>query len=411
MPRRSPERALEAALAEGRVLVTCGSGGVGKTTAAAALALRAALAGRRVLVCTIDPSRRLATSLGKGQLSGRPRAIDIRSFAPRPGGSERSGIHSREAKGGSGGCGAAPPRAGGSLHAMVLDVKGTFDALVARHTKSPADRDRILNNRFYQHVSAALAGSHEYMAMEKLLELAQDERFELVVLDTPPTRHALDFLQAPDRLLAFLDVGVLRFFLRPYFTAGRFTLRVASRTGALLLRLADRVMGLQFLQELSEFFLAFESMYDGFRERASEVHALLRAPTTGFVLVAAPQPQALEEALYFHRKLEEKQMAFVAFLVNRVHLDPARGRSAGRGAATPRVAPQLARKLVETLREQQVLARVERRALARLTAATRLRPILVPELEQDVHDLRGLGSFAALVLPEPERARAAGASR
>jgi len=385
MPRsRSPAAALEAALAERSVLVTCGSGGVGKTTTAAALALRAALAGRRVLVCTIDPSRRLATSLGRGQLSGRPRAIELKGFAPAR---------------------------GGTLHAMVLDVKGTFDELVERHTKDQAARDRILKNRFYRHVSAALAGSHEYMAMEKLLELSHDDRFDLVVLDTPPTRHALDFLEAPDRLLAFLDVGVLRFFLRPYFKAGRLTVKVATRTGALLLRLADRFMGLQFLQELSEFFLAFEGMYDGFRERASEVHALLRSPSTGFVLVAGPHAQALEEALYFRRRLAEKGLAFVTLLVNRVHLDPARERGARRGGRVA-VEPGLAARLAETLREQQVLARVERRAIARLEVDTRERPLLVPELEQDVHDLRGLVAFSELVAgAAPARARAAGASR
>ncbi len=384
-PRRSTAARLETALAERRVLVTCGSGGVGKTTAAAALALRAARDGRRVLVCTIDPSRRLATSLGKGQLSGRPRAIDLKALAPAR---------------------------GGTLHAMVLDVKGTFDALVARHTRDTAARDRILKNRFYQHVSAALAGSHEYMAMEKLLELAQDERFDLIVLDTPPTRHALDFLEAPDRLLAFLDVSVLRFFLRPYFVAGRVTLQVATRTGAALVKLADRFMGLQFLQELSEFFLAFEGMYDGFRERAAEVHALLRAEGTGFVLVAGPQPQALEEALFFHKRLAEKRMSFVGFLVNRVHTDPARER-AGRRGGRAAVDPGLRALLATTLREQQVLARVERRAVARLEVDTRERPVLVPELEQDVHDLRGLLAFGDLVFADTRaRARAvAGASR
>jgi anion-transporting ArsA/GET3 family ATPase len=383
-PRRSPAMALEAALEERRVLVACGSGGVGKTTTAAALALRAALAGRRVLVCTIDPSRRLATSLGKGQLSGRPRAIDIKAFAPAR---------------------------GGALFAMVLDVKGTFDALVLRHTPEGPERDRILKNRFYHHVSAALAGSHEYMAMEKLLELASDDRFDLVVLDTPPTRHALDFLEAPDRLLGFLDVSVLRFFLRPYFKAGRLTMQVATRTGAMLLKLADRFLGLQFLQELSEFFLAFEGMYDGFRARASDVQALLRAPSTGFVLVAGPQPSALEEALYFHKRLVEKKLGFVAFVVNRVHLDPARERDAPRGTQV-RLAAGLAARLAQTLREQQVLARVERQAIARLEVDTRDKPLLVPELEQDVHDLRGLLAFAALVFPRGrEEARAAGVSR
>jgi anion-transporting ArsA/GET3 family ATPase len=387
MPSRPSSAAtLERALATRRILVACGSGGVGKTTAAAALALRAARAGRRVLVCTIDPSRRLATSLGLSQLSGRPRRIDISRLAP-------------------------PPARGGALWAMVLDVKSTFDALVTRYAPDAAARERILGNRFYRHVSAALAGSHEYTAMEKLLELTEDRRWDLVVLDTPPTRHALDFLEAPDRLMDFLDASVLRWFLRPYFVAGRLTLRVATRTGALAVRMADRFFGLQFLQDLSEFFLAFESMYDGFKERASRVHALLREASSGFVMVAGPSPLALEEALYFHRRLTEKGMPFVAFVVNRVHTDPAREvRSRRRGRAG--VAPELAARLAETLREQQVLARVERRAVARLEVDTRERPILVPELEQDVHDLRGLAEFGGLVFGSPAaRTRATAGAR
>jgi anion-transporting ArsA/GET3 family ATPase len=380
-PRRSPAAALEHALATRRILVACGSGGVGKTTTAAALALRAARAGRRVLVCTIDPSRRLATSLGLHQLSGRPRSIDLSRLAP-------------------------PPAGGGSLWAMVLDVKGTFDALVTRYTNGAAARERILGNRFYRQISAALAGSHEYMAMEKLLELSADERWDLVILDTPPTRHALDFLEAPDRLVDILDTSVLRWFLRPYFVAGQLTLRVATRTGALALRLADRFLGLQFLQDLSEFFLAFESMYDGFKERATKVHALLREPSSGFVMVAGPQPLALEEALYFHRRLDEKGMPFVGFVVNRVHTDPAREvRSRRRGPAG--VEPALAALLADTLREQQVLARAERRAIARLEVDTRERPVLVPELEHDVHDLRGLAEFGELVFSGATRTRAA----
>ncbi len=385
-PRLPPAATLEQALTTRRIVVVCGSGGVGKTTAAAALALHAARSGRRVLVCTIDPSRRLATSLGLNQLSGRPREIDL-SHLP------------------------FPPARAGALWAMVLDVKSTFDALVARYTPDAAARARILGNRFYRHVSAALAGSHEYMAMEKLLELSGDERWDLVVLDTPPTRHALDFLEAPDRLMDFLDTSVLRWFLRPYFVAGRLTLKVATRTGAIALRMADRFLGLQFLQDLSEFFLAFESMYDGFKERASRVHALLREASSGFVMVAGPSPPALEESLYFHRRLTEKGMPFVVFVVNRVHTDPAREvRSRRRGRAA--VAPDLAARLAETLLEQQVLARVERRAVARLEVDTRERPILVPELEQDVHDLRGLAEFGALVLGSPAaRPRATAVTR
>jgi anion-transporting ArsA/GET3 family ATPase len=294
---------------------------------------------------------------------------------------------------------------------MVLDVKSTFDALVARHAPDAAARDRILGNRFYRHVSAALPGSHEYMAMEKLLELREDERWDLVVLDTPPTRHALDFLEAPDRLMGFLDAGVLRWFLRPYFVAGRLTLRVATRTGALALRMADRFLGLQFLEDLSEFFLAFESLYDGFRERASRVRALLREASSGFVLVAGPSPLALEEALYFHRRLAEMGMPFLAFVVNRVHADPARElRSRRRGGAG--VPPGLAARLSETLREQQVLARVERRAVARLEVETRERPLRVPELDHDVHDLRGLAAFGDLLFPgAPARPRATTVAR
>jgi anion-transporting ArsA/GET3 family ATPase len=383
VPARDPRGALATALSSRRIVVVCGSGGVGKTTTAAALALRAARGGRNVLACTIDPSRRLATSLGLTQLSGRPRAIDLRRLAP-------------------------PPAAGGSLHAMVLDVKSTFDDLVTRHTPDPAARERILGNRFYRHVSAALAGSHEYMAMEKLLDLAADERFDLVVLDTPPTRHALDFLEAPDRLLDFLDTGTLRWFLKPYFVAGRLTVRVASRTGAAALKVADRFLGLQFLQDLSEFFLAFEGMYGGFKERAQRVHQLLRDASAGFVLVSGPSPLALEEALYFHRRLSEKSMPFVAFVVNRVHTDPAR-ECRGRRRAAARVAPELAAKLAATLREQQVLAAVERRAIARLEVDAREKALLVPELEQDVHDLRGLADVADLVFGArllPRRSRA-----
>jgi anion-transporting ArsA/GET3 family ATPase len=370
--RRAPADALETALAERRVIVVCGSGGVGKTTVAAALGLRAALKGRRVLVCTIDPSRRLATSLGLSQLSARPRALDLRRFEPAE---------------------------GGSMSAMMLDTKSTFDALVTRYATDEASRKRILENRFYKQVSAALAGSYEYMAMEKLLELTADERFEIVVLDTPPTRHALDFLEAPDRLVSFLDTKILRFFLKPYFVAGRLTLKIATRTGAIALGLVDKFLGLQFLQDLSEFFLAFEGMYDGFKERAARVRDLLRDPSSGFVLVAGPSSQALEEALYFHRRLAEKDMPFVAQIVNRVHPDPAReeeaGARSGRGRPLePRIDPDLAKRLAEVFRDQQTLARVERRRIDRLEVDAGERPILVPEFEQDVHDLRGLAGVA-----------------
>jgi anion-transporting ArsA/GET3 family ATPase len=371
----SPAETLASELQTRRIVVVCGSGGVGKTTTAAALGLRAALRGRRVLVCTIDPSRRLATSLGLNQLSGRPRALDLARFRPLP---------------------------GGSLSAMVLDTKSTFDALVEAYAPSEADRRRILGNRFYRQISAALAGSHEYMAMEKLLELSADKRFQLVVLDTPPTRHALDFLEAPDRLMSFLDTSILRWFLKPYFVAGRLTIKVATHTGATALKLADRFLGLQFLRDLSEFFLAFEGMYDGFKERAARVHALLRDEASGFVLVAGPARPALEEALYFHARLREKRMPFLGFIVNRVHPDPAQeiaSRPPAAGGGT-RVDPNLAEALLQIYHDQQSVARAQHRAVARLEVDTGERPIMVPELDQDVHDLRGLREVGDAMLGE-----------
>ena len=360
-------QALQAALDERRILVVSGSGGVGKTTTAAALALRAAIQGRRVLVCTIDPSRRLATSLGLEKLTDRAREMDIARF---------------------------DPRAGGRMWAMTLDTKRTFDTLVERHAPDAAARRRILDNRFYKQISAALAGSHEYMAMEKLLDLSADERFDLVVLDTPPTRHALDFLEAPERMMGFLDASVLRWFLKPYFVAGRLTLKVATRTGAFFLKLADRVLGLQFLQDLSEFFLAFEGMYAGFKERAAEVHALLRREDSGFVLVASPSSLTLEEALYFHRRLIEREMPFVGFIVNRLH--PSAAASA-RGTA-PDIDDDLGDLLVEVFKDYSRLAKSEMVNVARLEKETDTEPVLVPELEGDVHDLVGLHEVGELLL-------------
>jgi len=371
--RQAAGTALPAALRDKRILVVGGAGGVGKTTVAAALALRAALDGRRVLVCTIDPSRRLATSLGLERLRDRPRALALSRLGPRP---------------------------GGALMAMALDTRRTFDALVERHMADEEARRRVLQNRFYKQVSSAMAGSHEYMAMEKLLELSGDPRFDLVVLDTPPTRHALDFLEAPDRLMGFLDTSVLRYFLKPYFVAGRLTLRVATRTGAMALRLADRFLGLQFLQDLSEFFLAFEGMYDGFKARAAQVKDLLRGPTAGFVVVAGPAPTAMDEALYFHRRLREGLMPFVSFVVNRVHPDPARAGSTKGGGRTrpPALDRALAEKLAAVFRDQQRVARREGRAAAGLAARTGEPTVVIPERDADVHDLRGLKEIGEAAL-------------
>jgi anion-transporting ArsA/GET3 family ATPase len=293
------------------------------------------------------------------------------------------------------------------MYAMTLDTKRTFDTLVERHTPDAAARRRILDNRFYKQVSSALAGSHEYMAMEKLLDLAADPRFDLVVLDTPPTRHALDFLEAPDRMMGFLDAGVLRWFLKPYFVAGRLTLKVATRTGAFFLKLADRVLGLQFLQDLSEFFLAFEGMYAGFKERAAQVNAVLRADDSGFILVAGPSALTLDEALYFHRRLVERDMPFVGFIVNRLH--PAAAGMA-RGPA-PDIDDDLGDRLVEVFKDYSRLSKAEMKNVARLEEETGAAPVLVPELEGDVHDLDGLHEVGDLLLGAARPSARRGRSR
>jgi anion-transporting ArsA/GET3 family ATPase len=349
--------------------------------------VHAALEGRRVLVCTIDPSRRLATSLGLQKLPDKPRRLDL----------AKAGLDPR-----------------GEMWAMTLDTKKTFDELVEKHAGSAEARKRILDNRFYQKVSEALAGSHEYMAMEKMLELSADERFDLVVLDTPPTRHALDFLEAPERMMGFLDASVLRWFLKSYFVAGRLTLKVATATGRVALKLVDRYLGLQFLQDLSEFFLAFESMYAGFKQRAQEVHGMLRDESCGFVLVASPARVAVDEALYFHRRLVEADMPFVATVVNRAHEDPgqaAPARPRRRKGAAADVDDDLARALLKAYDDLHRLARAERRVISRLEVDTGEPLLLVPELESDVHDLRGLAHVARLMLggEEPAEARRPGA--
>jgi anion-transporting ArsA/GET3 family ATPase len=252
------------------------------------------------------------------------------------------------------------------------------------------------------------------MAMEKLLDLSADERFDLVVLDTPPTRHALDFLEAPDRMMGFLDTSVLRWFLKPYFVAGRLTLKVATRTGRVALGLADRYLGLQFLQDLSEFFLAFEGMYAGFKERAAAVHALLRDASSGFVLVASPARVAIDEALYFHRRLSEAEMPFVATVVNRVHPDPADTAPPPRRRPAAAVDAELASALQQAYDDLHRLARAERRVISRLEVDTGEPLLLVPELETDVHDLRGLAEVGEMMLGDartPGRQKAGAAAR
>jgi anion-transporting ArsA/GET3 family ATPase len=369
---------LREALRSRRILVCVGAGGVGKTTVAAALALDRAVRGGRALVCTIDPARRLANALGLSALGNVETRVPDGAFA-------EAGVRRR-----------------GELFAMMLDVKRTWDDLVARHAPDPARRDRILGNRLYRQMSSALAGSQEYMAMEKVYELATDRDYDLIVLDTPPTAHALDFLEAPDRVLDFVGNDAARHLLRPALGAGRLGLRLAQRGGGFLARALARFTGQGVLEDLAEFLTNFQGMYEGFKDRAAAVRALLSGADVGFVVVTSPGQASIDEALAFHERLSAESMPVAGLVVNRATPDLWEGPAPLPGAADLEglltVAgvggADLARRVAETLAEHQALVAAERAALERLLAVVRAPGSVVPRLESDVHDLAGLARLA-----------------
>ena len=368
---------LSEAIAGRRVLVCVGSGGVGKTSVAAALGLARALEGGRVLVCTIDPARRLASAMGLGALGNLEARVPDHAFSE---------------------AGLAPR---GELFAMMLDVKRTWDDLVTRHAPDPVRRDRILRNRLYQQMSSALAGSQEYMAMEKLHELATARDYDLIVLDTPPTAHALDFLDAPDRILDFLGNDAARTLLAPAVGAGKLGLRLAQLGSSYVAKTLARFTGAALLADLGEFMAGFSGMYEGFQERAAAVRRLLASPTTGFVLVASASPLSIDEALAFHERLHAEGLPVAGLVANRVTPDlcagaPWPGEVAGLAAlraALPDEGP-LCPRLATTLDEHQRLATADAASLRRLFAAIPGPRAVVPRLEQDVHDLAGLAELA-----------------
>jgi len=340
-------------LARKDVCICAGSGGVGKTTTSAAIAAGMARRGKKVAVLTIDPARRLANSLGLPELGNEER--------PVPG-----------------------DFGDGELWAMMLDAKRTFDELIEWHAPDAETRDAVLGNRIYQQLSNAVAGSQEYMAMEKLHELHQEGRYDLLVLDTPPTRNALDFLEAPRRLSTFIDSRSLQLFTVP----GRVGLRVLGRGTGMAFSIMKRATGIDLLQDLGEFFRSFGTMSAGFRERAERVDALLADSRTAFLLVTSPAADAVDEAMFFHHRLLDAGLPFAGAVVNRMH--PLAGASPS--APLPQLlGDELARKVERNLEDYRVLAERDKRNLSRLRKALgRKRLITVPELDDDIHDLAGL---------------------
>ncbi len=355
---------------EGKGICICaGSGGVGKTTTSAAIAAGMAERGKKVCVLTIDPAKRLADSLGLEQLGNEARRVEPALFA-------KHGIEIE-----------------GELWAMMLDAKATFDELVSRHAPDEESRDRVLQNRIYQQISNALAGSQEYMAMEKLFELHSEGEFDLLVLDTPPSRDALDFLDAPRRLTQFIEGRSLRVFMRPTGIAAK----VAGRGATVALSVLKRILGFDLLADLSEFFTAFSGMVDGFQERAKRVNELLADPGTCFLVICGPQGEPISEAVYFHRKLVEAKLPFGGVIVNKVHYpsEHLRGNGEDLVAALEGALGDLglAQRVARNFFDYQALADRDRRNIEHLAAQLRTRSVIqVPYLDEDVHDLAGLAT-------------------
>jgi anion-transporting ArsA/GET3 family ATPase len=354
-------------LEDKRVCICAGSGGVGKTTTSAAIAAGMAARGKRVAVLTIDPAKRLADSLGLPELGNTERQVDPALFA-------EAGIDPGD----------------GELWAMMLDAKATFDEVVRRHAPDAETRERILSNRIYQQLSAALAGSQEYMAMEKLFEIWAEDRYDLLVLDTPPTRNALDFLDAPRRLTQFIEGRALQVFLRPT----GFATKIFGRASSMGFSVMKRITGVDLLSDLSEFFQAFSGMVGGFQERARRVNELLADDRTSFLVVCGPQGEPINEAVYFHRKLVEAELPFGAVIVNRVHYEDDIGEEPA--ALIDDLADELGdadlgRRVAANFADYHALASRDRANVRHLANELRARVVIeVPYLDEDVHDLRGL---------------------
>jgi anion-transporting ArsA/GET3 family ATPase len=366
-----------------RIIVCCGSGGVGKTTTAAAIGLRAAESGRKVVVLTIDPARRLAQSLGLSMLDNVPRPV--------------TGID---------------VSAGGSLDAMMLDMKRTFDEVVQLHS-TPEKAEQVLANPFYQAVSSSFAGTQEYMAMEKLGQLrAEADRlgtWDLIVVDTPPSRSALDFLDAPQRLGRFLDGRMIRLLTAPARAGGKAYLKVVGASFSLFSRVLNRILGNDLLANVAAFVASLETMFGGFRERAEQTYRLLKAPGTAFVVVASPEPDALREASFFVERLQADEMPLAGVVLNRVRrvavpLSADRALDAAdrlAELAPPPAGAELTRAALQVHAEIAEAARHDRSMVARFAAAHPDVPELqVPALPTDVHDLAGLRLIGAALAGE-----------
>lgn len=366
---------LDSLVREHRVVICVGGGGVGKTTVAAAIALGAARAGRRTVVMTIDPARRLADALGLGTLADEPRPVD-RDLAARDG-----------------------VAIAGELWAMMLSQKTAWDRLVTRHAPTPEVRASILSNRFYLHLSRTFAGSFEYMAIEQLCLLAESGEWDLIVVDTPPTRHALDFFDAPARIRAFLDRRMARWLLLPYSPTGGWVARAMGATAGAVLRTLEQATSIEVLVELSQFFSAMSGLFDAFVSRSRQIDRLLRGPDAALVLVGGPDEGAAREAEHFADEMRARHLPVGAAVVNRIH--GAMPIAGGAEESPAEIVAALGRAGIEgpdaawmaaTFVAHRTLSQAQSRRLAHLRAAlpAGVPLVAVPNLAADVHDLPAL---------------------
>ena len=385
---------LEGGLREARVLVCAGTGGVGKTTIASALAIQAALLGRRTLVLTIDPARRLADALGLEALGSSPTPVDM------------TGLDAEHTA---------------SLDAMMLDAKPTFDRLITRLTPDESERHRILDSRIYQHLSSALAGSVEYAAMEQVYELVHSEQYDLIVVDTPPADHALDFLRAPRRLREFLESRFVATLVRPAMSASRIGLRLFARPLHLMLGLLERIAGVGFLDDLSEFLSAIDGLSQSFRDRATGVEDVLLGDDTGFILISAANEGSSKTTLEFMAELDRFRVPLVAVIANRMRPWPLESSPAEllrsctgdalkrdeerlSAALAQRVGPEDAwpdsQPITRAILEYAQVCNTEKRTVESLianVAPAGLRCLTVPELPGDIDRFDGLLEIGSIL--------------
>ncbi len=374
--------------------MVCGTGGVGKTTVSASLALAAARSGQRVLVMTIDPARRLATALGIDKNLSEATSIPL-LWKP-------SGDLKQEKP--------------GSLDAMMLDAKSTWDGVVRRFAPSQQIRERILSNRYYQKAAGSLAGSQEYMAMEKLLEMVGSQNYDLIVLDTPPTRNALDFMEAPQRMMAVLQDSILRWIApnEGSFSSARAGAYLFGRGQQAMFSLFERFIGSNVLKGISEFIRAFSTLTEGMRSRADEVAQLLASENAAFVLVASPSQSSLDEALYFHDRLQQADISVRALIVNRTHSmqgapvgeAPASAREAGFAAPPETDKAALLHSLWNHYQQERAQQLADERSIRSIQAhcGYQLPLLCLPNLGEQLHDLEGLHQLAGLLSQEQPEA-------